>query len=158
MKLIVRHLSSFLVAAVVSVLVISAISLLFVPTVRDFVSTLFVDEQNFVEDEGGPAAPTITCPNENVSLLINDTVNLFDGITAVSSSGTDLTAQLESDYSKPNLDERQQVFIYEILPNNTRVLSPEINTARPGIWKVFYLVTDGTESAVLTITYTVTQS
>lgn len=155
MKLLIDNIGKTLIAVVVAILAVVLISTVFIPGVRNFVGILFPNETNYIDTNTDTASITLTSTKTNVDLSVGDTVNLFDTVTALSSTKENIVSQLTEDYEKP-VEERSHVFVYKINNDNSSpVLATEIDTSVPGKWAVLYLLNDASETVSLKISYTV---
>ena len=154
MKFIINHLGRFIVVAIVAALVLAFIPGVFLPSMQNLMSDVFVGEKNYIDTTAGLAPPVLSCSSEKVVLAVGDTVDLFSNITAKSSSGENLISQLSNDYAK-DLAARKQVFVYRTNFNGANSLASEIDTSEAGKWVVIYLLYDGAEHAILKVPYVV---
>lgn len=153
MKLIFRTIGQFLLAGIVAAMILTLISSLFIPAVRDFVGQVFPKETNFIVDQSTENTPTLTATETVVSIPASAYASYdpLDGITALSSDGDNLISQLEQDLEKPK-EERTHIFIYS-LTDSGQVLCDEIDRTSSGNWKIFYIVSDENDNfARLTVT------
>ena len=154
MKLVMNNLGKFLVVAIAAALVLGFISASLLPSLRTFVSNVFIDETNYVEKGFLLSAPILKSEHSMITVSVGEDVDIFENITATSRSGENLITQLSDDYTK-DLSDRSQVFVYRINSDNSNSLADRIDTSSPGNWSVLYLLKDGSGSSVLKVSYKV---
>ena len=156
MKLLTTFLGRIILAASVVMIVLTFISAIFVPAIKNFSSATMPSEKNYVINNSGDSeAFTLSCTKSVYEMLVTDgseEIDIFADITAISSDNVDLVPLLKSDYEKP-LNERTNVFIYKINNDGTVVLSSKIDSTSVGDWAVFYVLEDGSERETLKVNY-----
>lgn len=151
MKLLTTSLGKIIVAASAVIIVLTFISLVFLPKVQEFAGGVLPDEKNYLINNNSDAF-TLFCTEDVYELLKDDVVDIFSGVTALSSEGEDLVPMLREDYEKP-LEEREHVFVYKINSDGTATPETAINSTVVGDWSVLYVLKDGLERTTLKVDY-----